>query len=172
MAILIDSFAPLIGDGASHLILGSMPGQASLDAHQYYAHPRNAFWPIMTQVFAWPSQLSYAERSARLRAEGIAVWDVLARCERPGSLDTAIKIDSIICNPIAELLASQRSIHSIILNGATADRLFRRHILPGLANPTLYALLRMPSTSPAHASLSLAEKCRIWEQALRTGRHT
>lgn len=166
MAVLANSFPPLADCHATHLILGSMPGQASLSAQQYYAHPRNSFWPIMTRLFKWPLDLDYEARTQRLVAEGVALWDVLASCERPGSLDTAIKLDSIVCNDIAALLKTAPGIHSILFNGAAAEKLFMRHALPGLPEASRLSLVRLPSTSPAHAAMSMEQKYQTWRQAL------
>lgn len=166
VATLARSFAPVIGPGARLLILGSMPGQQSLRQHAYYAHPRNAFWPIMGQLFGFAPTLPYDARLAALRAHGIALWDVLHSCERPGSLDASIVPASIVCNDVAGLLAQHPGITRIALNGAAAYQLFLRHARPAFGAQPLPTLLRLPSTSPAHASLSLADKLAIWRAAL------
>lgn len=166
MAVLARSFPPLVNRHATHLILGSMPGQASLSAQQYYAHPRNSFWPIMTRLFEWPDGLSYAERTQRLMSAGVALWDVLASCERPGSLDSAIKQDSVVCNDIATLLKTAPGIHRVLFNGGAAEQLFMRHALPGLPDPDRLHLVRLPSTSPAHAAMSMEQKYQVWHLAL------
>lgn len=159
------SFPPLAEATARVLILGSMPGQASLAAGQYYAHPRNAFWPIMGALLDAGPELAYPRRVERLQAAGIAVWDVLAECERPGSLDADIVAASVQANDFAGLLTGLPALRAIAFNGSAAEQAFRRHVLPGL--PELRAtLLRLPSTSPAHAARSLAEKLAAWQGLL------
>lgn len=152
-------FPPIAAPGARILILGSMPGRASLAAGQYYAHPRNAFWPIMGALLGFDPALHYPERAARLAAAGIALWDVLHACTRPGSLDTAIDRDSAEPNDFAAFLAAQPGIHHVFFNGAAAAALFRRHdhLPPGAVST------RLPSTSPAHAGRNFAEKLAAWE---------
>jgi hypoxanthine-DNA glycosylase len=159
----VHSFPPLLGDRPRLLILGSMPGVASLQAQQYYAHPRNAFWPILCGWCGVAPEMAYGDRVAALLQAGIAVWDVLAHCQRPGSLDSAIDRQTAQPNAIAELLLAQPDLTRICFNGAAAADLYRRHRLP--AEPPLQ-LIRLPSTSPAHAGVALAEKTRQWHQAL------
>jgi len=163
VTVRIASFAPLQAPGARVLVLGSMPGVASLQAEQYYAHPRNAFWPIMEALCAVPAALPYTERVAALTRRGVAVWDVLKHCERQGSLDAAIIPASIETHAIADLLAMQPTIAAIACNGATAAALYRRHVLPQLsAQHAGLPLLRLPSTSPAHAALRFDDKLARW----------
>lgn len=145
-----------------------MPGVASLDAQQYYAHPRNAFWPIMDALFGIDPAWSYADRCNALMERQIAVWDVLKYCRRPGSLDADIQPDSIVANDFRQFFARHRRVTSIFFNGSTAERLFRRHVrLPPGTLPLEQPLLqRLPSTSPAHAALSQQQKLAAW-QSLR-----
>lgn len=157
----VHSFPPIAAPDATRLILGSMPGKASLRANEYYAHPRNAFWPIMGELFGAGPDLRYAHRVRVLRTAGIAVWDVLASCTRRGSLDSDIDEDSIVANDFAWFLRTHRRIQRVFFNGAKAEQSFRRHVLPGLALATLH-LERLPSTSPANASWSHARKLRAW----------
>lgn len=162
------SFAPLARADARVLILGSMPGVASLEAQQYYAHPRNAFWPIMLGLFgidpAWP----YPDRCAALLNQRIAVWDVLKYCQRPGSLDAAIRPDSIVANDFPGFFSRHRQVAAVFFNGAAAERLFKRHAYPHQAPPSADKRIykRLPSTSPAHAAMSLQQKLDQW-QSLR-----
>ncbi|MFC3336947.1 DNA-deoxyinosine glycosylase [Paracandidimonas soli] len=160
------SFPPVVGHDPGILVLGSMPGVRSLERQQYYAHPRNAFWPVMAEVFGFDAALPYEARLAQLAAHGVALWDVLAQCRRPGSLDAAIERDSIVCNDFSAFLARHGGIRRICFNGATAEQLFRRHALPGLAERQLPELVRLPSTSPAHAGMVFEEKLRQWRAAL------
>lgn len=146
----------------SLLILGSMPGQASLQADQYYAHPRNAFWRIMGDLIGAGPALPYALRLEKLKAAGIALWDVIAVCERDGSLDSDILRASVCANDFQAFLAAHSGISRVFFNGAAAEASFRRHVLPGLAGRELQ-LLRLPSTSPAHAARSYVEKLAAWQ---------
>jgi hypoxanthine-DNA glycosylase len=153
------SFPPISAANARVLVLGTMPGKASLLAQQYYAHPRNGFWPIMGSVLGFDAQAPYTQRTASLRAHGVAVWDVLQSCVRSSSLDSDIEADSIVVNDFSSFLAKHPHIHTVCFNGATAQTLYRRHA----AGPAL-AMLRLPSTSPAHAAMSLAAKTDAWRQ--------
>ena len=155
------SFPPLIAAGARVLILGSMPGQASLAAHQYYAHPRNLFWPLLGEIVGFDAGADYATRCGALLDAGIGVWDVLGECVRPGSLDSAIERDSERANNLPHLLALHPGIQRILLNGGKAASSLRRHH-PGL----VAASITLPSTSPANASIPRAAKLSAWRAAL------
>lgn len=158
---LIRSFPPVADVSARILILGSMPGEESLRAGQYYAHPRNAFWKLMGDLFDAGAELPYTRRTQQLKKSGVALWDVLASCLRKGSLDSAIAADSITANDFQAFFSKHRKIRRVFFNGATAERSFHRHVLPGLtAQPLQFA--RLPSTSPAHAALSYAQKRTAW----------
>lgn len=158
------SFAPIADDRARVLVLGSMPGVASLEAQRYYAHPRNLFWPIAGALFGFDPRLPYGQRISYLTAAGIALWDVVGECVRPGSLDARIEAGSVISNDIAALLARFPSITRVRFNGAAAETLFRRHVAPTLtASPDLR---RLPSTSPAHAALGFDAKLAQWRKGL------
>ncbi|MBN8740910.1 MAG: DNA-deoxyinosine glycosylase [Xanthomonadaceae bacterium] len=160
----VQSFAPRLGRRCRVLILGSMPGARSLAAGQYYAHPQNQFWPTMQAVFGVDAALPYERRIAGLQACGVGLWDVLHGCERRGSLDSAITAESEVPNAIADLLAQRCDIAVLAFNGAKAAQAFRRHVAAQIAPSRLAALsLRaLPSTSPAHASMSRDEKLRRW----------
>ncbi len=160
--MIVRSFAPIVAPGAHTLILGSMPGIASLEAGEYYAHPRNAFWPIMGALFGARPELPYTERTSILTANGIAVWDVLQSCEREGSLDADIRAE--VPNDFAAFFAAYPGICRIGLNGGKAAVSFRRHALPHL--PEGSGLYLLPSTSPAHAARSVDAKCALWRAAL------
>lgn len=163
----VESFAPVEPARASLLILGSMPGVASLRAAQYYAHPHNRFWPYMQALFEVPRDAAYEARIAALRARGIALWDVLAACERPGSLDASIVRGSERPNDFACLLARQPGLRAIALNGRAAEAAFRRQVMPALGDALAgIRVLALPSTSPANASLRDAAKLAAWS-ALR-----
>lgn len=158
---LIYGFPPLANPAAHRLILGSMPGKASLQAGRYYAHERNAFWRIMGDLLGAGPELDYPQRVEKLQAAGLALWDVMAACERAGSLDSAIVGSSVRPNDFSAFLAVNRKIRHIFFNGAAAEASFRRHVLPTLKSPPL-RLTRLPSTSPAHAALAYAEKLAAW----------
>ncbi len=161
------SFAPIADDRAHLLILGSLPGKRSLEESRYYAFPNNAFWPIVSEILKLPENLDYEARCAAARAHGLAIWDVVAAAVRPGSLDAAIRKSDVRANDFAKFLADHRAIRAIFFNGKTAESLFRTHVLKAL--PDEYAALHyatLPSTSPAHASLTRADKLRVWRAAL------
>ena len=156
------SFPPIATPDARALILGSMPGQASLAASRYYAHPRNAFWPIMGKLLNFPPGLDYPDRIAALCHARVAVWDVLHSCYRPGSLDAAIAESSLVANDLAGFLVEHAAIRHIFFNGAKAESCFRQHI--NLAMPELeLTFTRLPSTSPAHAGLPFEQKLAAWQ---------
>lgn len=163
---LVHSFAPLARSDATCLVLGSMPGRASLAAQQYYAHPRNYFWPFIESIFAITPGLDYAERCEQLLRQQVAVWDVLMACTRSGSLDADIIEASIIPNDIAGFLERHRQVRRLFFNGAKAESSFRRHLLPVLpeAMRSRIQLVRLPSTSPANASVPVAVKLSAWQQ--------
>lgn len=159
---MLKGLAPVWRGDARVLVLGSFPGVASLAAQRYYAHPRNAFWPLMEALLAEPglAQRRYEQRLQALQARGIALWDAVAACEREGSLDSAIRHAQP--SGLADLVARLPRLRAIACNGATAHREVTR-LLPGAPWP----LHRLPSTSPAHAALDLASKHEAWRQALQ-----
>lgn len=161
-------FAPIANKNAVLLVLGSMPSVASLQQQQYYAHPRNAFWPIMQRLFDAPAELTYAEKKVLLKRHRVAVWDVLAACFRPGSLDSAIDEKSISANDFAGFYTTHRRLRQVIFNGGKAEQMYNRHVLPHVAErwPQLH-YSRLPSTSPAMAALSLEQKTEQWSVLCR-----
>lgn len=164
----VRSFAPLANAQARVLILGSMPGIASLQARQYYAHPQNLFWRIAGEITGCAATASYATRVRALKAGGIAVWDVLESCAREGSLDSAIDDSSVKPNDFASFYRTHGKIAHVFFNGAKAEQSYRKWVLPLLEEgfgPS--KLARMPSTSPAHASMPFANKKTEWTNALR-----
>jgi double-stranded uracil-DNA glycosylase len=167
-AATLQGFAPIARLDARLLILGSMPGTASLQANQYYAHPRNAFWPIIEATWGVPRSLPYADRLHEVRARKIAIWDVLAHCRRSSSLDADIDASSVVVNDFARFLRRHRHIGQIVFNGSGAETLYRRHVLPVLPQALQQIpRLRLPSTSPAHASLTLEAKIDAWRTLRR-----
>ena len=163
--MLSTCFPPLARSDARILILGSLPGQMSLQLGQYYAKPQNAFWRIMAATFHFPPDLPYSERITRLEDHGIAVWDVCASALRPGSLDS--KISQVVANDFQSFLPTHKAIRLICFNGKTAENLYRRNVLPVLSEPFAGIPLRqLPSTSPAHAGMTFAQKLDPWKSAL------
>jgi hypoxanthine-DNA glycosylase len=158
-AIHTQGLAPVFASTTRILILGSFPGAASLAAQQYYAHPRNALWPILSALTGEPlAALPYAERLPRLLAHGFGLWDVLGACERKGSLDSAIRQPA--ANDFTRLRALCPHLATIGFNGQTAGKFAPQFAAQG------YRTLVLPSTSPAHAGVSLADKTALWRQLL------
>lgn len=164
----VTAFPPIIGRQPRILVLGSLPGVASVRAGQYYAHPRNLFWPIMGALFGAAPLLPYAQRVHALEAAGVCVWDVLAEATRPGSADAAIEPATARAHDIRGLLLRHPGLRIVAFNGGTAARLYRRLVLPALPPERAVSLhhVTLPSTSPAYAALDGAAKLRAWRQAL------
>jgi hypoxanthine-DNA glycosylase len=156
----VQSFAPIEDAKARVLILGSMPGKASLAAGQYYAHAQNLFWPILGDVTGASALLPYAARVRGLKSRGIALWDVLESCAREGSLDSAIDDDSISANDFASFYRVHPRIVNEIFNGAKAEACSRKHVLPSLARLRRDTLgpssFRRLLDQPANASMARA----------------
>ena len=152
----LTGLAPVIDTRTRILVLGSFPGAASLAAQQYYAHPRNLLWPILSALTGEPlAQLPYAERLPRLLAHGLGLWDVLGACEREGSLDSAIRKPA--ANDFARLRELCPLLETVGFNGQTSGK-----FAPQFADAG-YRTVVLPSTSPAYASLTLAQKLEQWK---------
>ncbi len=165
----LQSFLPLIDRNSHTLILGSMPGRISLSEVQYYAHPRNAFWHIMAALYGAERELPYNERLEILLKNGIALWDVIAGCQRTTSLDTDIEESSIVANNFSLLLQEHPNIRRIFFNGGKAEQSFSRYVVPLLNEAQLLVpRARLTSTSPANARFSIDDKIAIWSKALLT----
>ena len=158
-----ECFPPIVGKHPRTLVLGSLPGQKSLHMQQYYAHPQNAFWKIVLQLFGEPSPQPYTRRVKVLTDHHIALWDVLAAAERPGSLDSAIVHASARANDFASFFRAHPQIRRVFFNGRKAEEMYRRFVLPGLG-PDFEELRYecLPSTSPAHAGMTFARKLEHW----------
>lgn len=158
----------MVGVRAQVLVLGSMPGGESLRRGQYYAHPRNDFWRIVEHVFGIARDDPYELRTEALAGEGIALWDVIGECRRQGSLDADIDPASMRTNDIAALLASAPGIGHIAFNGALAEKVFRQRI--AWSDQANLTIARLPSTSPANASIPFDAKLAAWTTSLRWAR--
>ncbi len=155
----LQGLPPVLAADARVLVLGSFPGAASLQAQQYYAHPRNQFWPLLGALWGqdlhrWP----YAQRLSELQRRGVGLWDVYASCLRQGSLDTAIREPAF--NDFASLRQRAPGLRAVLHNGAESARAARHLTALG------YTLQRLPSTSPAHARWSFEQKLQAWRDAL------
>jgi len=159
-----DSGFPYCADRSARvLILGSMPSRKSLAATQYYAHPQNAFWPIMAELFDFDAGLHYEQRLHKLRANHVALWDVAHQCIRPGSLDAAIDIKSVVANDFKSFFTMHPHIRTIFFNGRKAEELYRKLVHSGL--PETYQRFEqhlLPSTSPANAGITRSDKLAAW----------
>lgn len=158
-------FAPVARPDARILILGTLPGAESLRRAEYYAKSRNAFWPIMGELFGAGLELPYLQRLDSLKNAGLALWDVCASARREGSLDSAIR--DIAANDFATFFLGHPDIRLICFNGQSAARFFERLAAPHLPQVALDMPRRiLPSTSPAHASLRFEHKLALWRGAL------
>ena len=161
----VHSFGPIEDKNARILILGSMPGRASLAAGQYYAHPQNAFWRIIAELLHFDAASSYEIRLQALKKARIALWDVLRSCKRVGSSDAMIERDAQIANDFRTFFRTHRKITHVFFNGAKAEACFKRQVLREIdGGPSSYA--RLPSTSPANASMSFEQKLAAWRVIL------
>ena len=153
-----------VGEDCRVLVLGSMPGDASLSAGRYYAHPRNRFWWVMAEMCGFDPASDYGQRMAALERAGVGVWDVIGRCQRRGSLDTAIRAGSEVANDLPALLARLPSLRAVAFNGGKAAQSFHRHVRGRVPEATHAALawLALPSTSPANAGCSLPRLLEQW----------
>ena len=155
---MLIGFPPVVAADTHTLILGSFPGEASLAASQYYAHPRNQFWRLLGAVLGEPAlhELPYDARLVRVLAHGVGIWDVLAACHREGSLDAAIR--NAQPNDFESLREHAPRLKRVCFNGKTAGR------FAGVIGAAGYDTLVLPSSSPANATLSFDRKLAIWRQ--------
>ena len=152
------SFEPVYTPEARVMIVGSMPGVKSLEDAQYYAHPRNAFWPMMFDVFSVQPTDDYEAKKNLIRENHLALWDVAGLCEREGSLDSNMR--GIQFNDFASLFEKCPQIHTVLCNGGTAHSLFLKSGFAGNRQ-----VIRMPSTSPAY-TMAYGKKLEAWRAAL------
>jgi hypoxanthine-DNA glycosylase len=158
-----ECFPPIAWPDAHTLVLGSLPGRRSLGAARYYAHPRNTFWKLIGAIYQFDGNISYERRVEALTSRGIAVWDVFAAAERPGSLDSSIVQATARVNDFRAFLRDHPRITRVFFNGRKAEQVFEKFVKPGLGPETSrirYTCL--PSTSPAHAGMTFAEKLDRW----------
>lgn len=159
----IHCFASIEDLRSTVLILGSMPGKASLQAEQYYAHPQNSFWRVMGDLIGAGTVLPYKLRVRRLKSCRIALWDVLKSCTRKSSLDSDIDASSITPNDFVSFYRTHPKIEHVFFNGAKAEACYRKYVLASLSDKfKSLPCQRLPSTSPANASLSYKQKLRAW----------
>ena len=159
-------FPPIADRRARVLVLGSMPSEASLAAGQYYAFRHNQFWRIVGEICGFDADAPYARRKAALKRQRIALWDVVASCVRPGSLDASIRDDSIRVNEFTAFLARHPGIRRVCFNGRKAESAWRRHVAPHLPKSRTLEYRVLPSTSPAHAGMGYRSKLRAWRSAI------
>jgi hypoxanthine-DNA glycosylase len=156
-ALPLAGFGPVVGPRTRLMVLGSFPGVASLAQQQYYAHPRNQFWPILSALWGQELRaLPYSERLEVLRERGLGLWDVYARVRREGSLDRAIEAAEL--NDLAGLRCIAPGLEAVAHNGAESARTMRRLQAMG------FAVHRLPSTSPANAGWSFERKLAAWRE--------
>lgn len=159
--MITSGFDPVAGPRAKVLILGTLPGQVSLQLQQYYAQPRNQFWKIMGEMLGLDPDLPYATRVQHLTDRGVALWDVCAAAHRPGSLDSSIAGRSVVVDYFDVFFRAHPDLVLVCFNGAKAAALFNRHVLPTLTTDR-HTYVTLPSTSPAHAAMAFDKKVAEW----------
>jgi hypoxanthine-DNA glycosylase len=154
---LREGLAPVVGDGARVLILGSFPSERSLATVQYYANRRNQFWPLLGTVFGFDADATYEELLEAVTGHGVALWDVVHSCRRVGSMDAKIDLKTLVVNDFGPLLTDYPGIERVFVNGLTAFELFERHVATALP------AIRLPSSSGA-LPMSFADKLARWRE--------
>ena len=161
---LITGFPPIVCTNARVLILGSMPSATSLNKQQYYGHPRNTFWLIMQEILILGKGIDYQQRKQLLKLKGVAIWDVLKSCSREGSMDADIEWASIQINNFIGFFLAYPLIENVFFNGGMAEKIFNKYVLPVMDGQFSYLQYqRLPSTSPAYASMRQADKIAAWQ---------
>ena len=156
--MICKSFDPVFAPDAKVMIVGSMPSVKSLADAQYYAHPRNAFWPILFDIFGQMPHNDYIRKMDLIRDNRLALWDAAACCYREGSLDSNMR--DIVYNDFGRLYAQCPGIDTVLCNGGTAHTLFMKSGFAGDRR-----VIRMPSTSPAY-TMPYDKKLAVWKQTL------
>ena len=158
MSGLLQGLAPVIARHSRLVVLGSFPGEASLRAKQYYGHPRNHFWPLLSAIWGVDLvALTYAQRITEVKRRGLGLWDIYARCRREGSLDQAIEDAEF--NDLASLRRRAPGLQLVAHNGGESARAMKQ--VQALDLP----VRRLPSSSPANASWSFDRKLAAWRAA-------
>lgn len=162
----LQGLPPVIDASSRTLILGSMPGAVSLSKQEYYGHPRNHFWPLLYAIWGEgrPPAAAYRDRLDFALEQGVGLWDVLAGCEREGSLDADIRKPE--ANDFVLLLNEYPTIERVFFNGKTAEQLYRKQVFPQLLKQEKDAHIKyetLPSSSPARA-MSLQDKLVDWRK--------
>ena len=163
----VHSFAPVATAACSVLVLGSMPGKASLRAQQYYAHRQNQFWRLMGSLLGFEPSAPYEERLQNLLRRGVGLWDVLQTCTRVSSLDSDIVESSSVPNDFVTFFSEHPRVSTVFFNGAKAASSFAKLVAPTLPPTLALQLRRLPSTSPANASISYERKLSEWSSVVR-----
>jgi len=159
-SLTLTGLAPVLDAGVRILVLGSFPGAASLAAGQYYAHPRNQFWPLISAVVGEDlAALPYLERLPRLLAHGVGLWDVLGECEREGSLDSAIRKPA--ANDFERLRELCPQLETVGFNGQASGKFAPQFDAVG------YRTVILPSSSPAHMTMSFEQKQIVWRELIK-----
>jgi hypoxanthine-DNA glycosylase len=161
------SFSPVINSQTRILVLGSMPGVRSLQEQAYYAHPQNAFWWIVQELFEIPRNLDYQLRIRQLLGVQIGLWDVLASCQRQGSLDSAILGETETVNDFSKLFSAYPNLVAILFNGQKSHQVFAKHYDLQSLNSSGLKTHTMPSTSPANAAISKTDKLKVWGDVIK-----
>ncbi len=166
----VSGFAPIAAPDARVLILGSLPSRLSLQKQEYYGNPRNAFWSVMGELLGAGPELPYATRTETLRRCGVAVWDVLRSAARSGSMDATIESERAKANDFQTFYKEHPDLELVCFNGRKAAELYERLVARrGIGTILAIEMKTMPSTSPAHASMTYAEKLRHWSAIRRAG---
>lgn len=158
-----ESFKAIVSYQPTWMVLGTMPSVESLNQNFYYAHPRNLFWPIMQSITS-KSVETQADKVNLIKTTGLVLWDVLASCDRVGSLDSAIK--QPVANDFEALFKRFTSLKTVVFNGKKAQQLFKQHVINKQSIPSDIEYIVLPSTSPAHAAMSTKDKQLFWQEKL------
>jgi len=156
----VHPFSPILDHNTSILFLGSFPSIASFEQAFYYAHPRNAFWPILEEIFDVHLESNEVKKAFCLE-KGIGLWDVIGSCERSNSSDTNLK--NCVPNDFEKLLCDYPNIHVLAFTGKKSYDLFMKYYKDLKIEKVL-----LPSTSPAHAAMKREEKKAIYESILKS----
>jgi hypoxanthine-DNA glycosylase len=150
------------------VILGTVPGQRSLEQGKYYAHPRNLFWRLMRDLIGFSPEDAYDDRIRFLLNRGIGLWDVLKHAQRSGSLDSNIVGSSEVPNDFRSFIQAYEGVRALGFNGQKAKKAFERHVLPRASDALVgIGCLSLPSTSPANTTMTYEEKLRRWRVILK-----